>query len=77
MYTAGRTTMSFESEDNKITELDKKLMLVIDYLNGEDDGVRGDFEESDRSIKAYEALRSERDELKLKLWYWETQHKCE
>ena len=78
MYTLGGTTKSFEKEDEKVQSLKKELVelkgymeTVIQYLNGEDDGVRGDFENADKAIEKYEDLRSEKDKLEIKVWYYE------
>lgn len=82
MYTLGGTTKAFEKEDEKVQSLKKELVelrgyisTVTQYLNGEDDGVRGDFENADEWIQKYEDLRSEKDKLEIKLWYYENHKK--
>jgi hypothetical protein len=52
-----------------------KLAETIKMLNEEDDGVRGDFNVGDKHIQELEALRSERDKLELKVWYYEQNRK--
>ena len=38
----------------------EQLKQVTEYLNGEDDGVRSDFETADKSAKEFEDLREEK-----------------
>jgi hypothetical protein len=78
MFWVGATTKSFEKEDekmeklaNQIIKLEKQIEKVSEYLNGEDDGVRGDFGVGDENIREFEDLRSEKDKLEIKVWFYE------
>ena len=57
-----------------------KIDKTIIILNDEDDGVRGDFEVGDKHLQEnidsqakIEEMRSEKDKLELKVWFYEHQ----
>lgn len=75
-------------EDNTATSVrqwilfNEKIDKTILILNDEDDGVRSDFGVGDSHIedmlnefKKYEELRSERDKLEIKVWYYENKER--
>jgi hypothetical protein len=86
VFILGGNFYAFQNIQDKIEEQQKRqaqanekfaqtLKQVTEYLNGEDDGVRGDFGVGDQNIKEYEDLRSQKDILEVKVWHYENLNK--
>ena len=83
MYSDFNTLKQEMDDSNAIQQkqwniFNEKMEKAMQFLNDEDDGVRGDFgvgdqhlQENIESLQKYEELRAERDKLEIKVWHYE------
>ena len=67
----GKTLNTVTNLQQQVNDLENGINKMVEYLNGEDDGVRGDFENADKAIENLEQMRERATTAELKLWFYE------
>lgn len=67
----GKALQVMSQLQTEVEDLEKTINKMVEFLNGEDDGVRSDFINADRAIENYEQMRERALKAEMKVWYYE------
>ena len=75
ILTIGKILQVITHLEQQVNDLEKSIDKMVNYLNGEDDGVRGDFMSADDAAAQLEAMRDRAITAELKVWFYENKDK--
>ena len=71
LLTVGKILQTITQLQQEVNDLEKAIDKMTDYLNGEDDGVRGDFMAADEAAAKLEEMRDRALQAEMKVWVLE------